>query len=922
MIRQITFAVCLCASALGLVGCQGGTNDADLTKSARAYLDKKDTRAAVIQLKNALGKNPNSPEARFLLGKALLMTGDASAAMVELRKAQELKHPEIQILPELARAMLALGEGSKVIEQFSTTRLSDDTATADIMTSVALAHAMSGDADKALEATASALLAKPGYAPATIMQAQLAAAGNKPDEALALLDTVLAGDPNNERAGVLRGDLLYRIKKDLAGATEAYRKVLVTTPDSLGAHIALIGLLGQSGKAAEAKEQFLALKKALPNHPETSFYEAQLAFTELDYKKSREITDKLLKFMPENVRVLELAGAADYRLGQFLTAQTFLAKALKNAPGQLLSRHLLTQSYLRSGQPAKALEVLQPVIGGKSADGPSLALAGEAYLQMGDAKNSAAAFKAAKEADPGNTRVQTAAALAQVQTGNPKAIAELEAIAAGDAGTRADLGLIAATLRQNDFAAALKAIDGLEKKMPQRALPHGLRGQVLIRKRDLEGAKRSFEVALTMEPSYFPAVASLAALELSAGQPELARKRFEAFSKANPRSYEAMLALAEIGARTGAPVSEVTKFAREAVKANPAEPKARLVLVEHLLSTGEAKVALVAAQEANATMQNNPEITEIFGRALMASGDAQQSVSVFKKLAAQLPDNPRLQIRLAEALLMSKDNAGAQAALKRAEALQPDYLPAQRGLVLMAMLEKRYAEAVTMTRSMQTKNPKSPLGLLLEGDIESSRKSFDAAATAYRSALQITKSTETSMKLHNSLLAGNKRAEADRWAADWLKDNPKDASFRFYLGDITLARGDDAGAEVHYRSVLELQPENALAMNNVAWLLVKQGKPGGLPMAQKAVSLLNDRAPLLDTLAAALAADNQLSKAIETQKRAIELDADSPMLKFALAKHYLKAGEKAYAKAELEALSKLGDKFSAQAEVGNLLKTL
>ena len=122
--------------------------------------------------------------------------------------------------------------------------------------------------------------------------------------------------------------------------------------------------------------------------------------------------------------------------------------------------------------------------------------------------------------------------------------------------------------------------------------------------------------------------------------------------------------------------------------------------------------------------------------------------------------------------------------------------------------------------------------------------------------------------------------------------------------------------------MLDIQPKNALALNNVAWLLVKQGKPGAVAMAEQATTLLPDRAPLLDTLATALAADKQYAKAIEAQKRAIVISPQDNTLKLALARHYLANGEKPQARAELEALAKLGDRFAGQAEVATMLKAL
>jgi predicted Zn-dependent protease len=93
-------------------------------------------------------------------------------------------------------------------------------------------------------------------------------------------------------------------------------------------------------------------------------------------------------------------------------------------------------------------------------------------------------------------------------------------------------------------------------------------------------------------------------------------------------------------------------------------------------------------------------------------------------------------------------------------------------------------------------------------------------------------------------------------------------------------------------------------------------------MAEKANSLLPDRAPLLDTLALTLEVENQLPKAIEAQARAIKLEPLDHGLVLRLAKLYIKSGDRPRAKAELEALAKLGDKFAGQAEVATLMKTL
>src|SRR5262250_2929720 len=98
--------------ALLLGGC--GQSSDSLVKSARDYIAKGDSNAALIQLRNALQKAPNNAEARYLLGTLLNERRDPASAVKELRKALELGFPEDKAVPALARAMAADGDGKEL----------------------------------------------------------------------------------------------------------------------------------------------------------------------------------------------------------------------------------------------------------------------------------------------------------------------------------------------------------------------------------------------------------------------------------------------------------------------------------------------------------------------------------------------------------------------------------------------------------------------------------------------------------------------------------------------------------------------------------------------------------------------------------------------------------------------------------------
>jgi cellulose synthase operon protein C len=924
-------ATCTTVLALGLTGCtKTGPSEAELLASAKSLLEKKDRKGAIIQLKSALQINPEAPQTRLMLGKALLESGDPGAATVELRKALELQVPEELVTPDIARAMLASGEADKVIAQFRNTKLDTAEAMADLQTVLATAHATRSNLPNAYQALDSALLVKPGYVPALLVQARLSASEGRLDDALKVLDEVTATDPGNPRAGELRSDILWRGKGELDAAVEGFKKVLVKNPESVAAMAALANIHLQRKDLVQAKSQLAILKKSAPDHPETLFLDAQTAMAEGNFKLAREIADRLLKALPENLRALEIAGGAELRMRNFAQAETLLNQAIKVAPRQTTARQLLAQTHLRAGQPLKALETLKPLLDAPDADGATLALAGEAHLENGDNKRSEDAYQRALKAAPEDARVRTAVALAQLarDTAGPnsvnstKAIAQLENIASGDPSARVDLALISARLNRGDLTGAMASIDTLEKKMPNQALPLNLRGRVLLLKRDLAGAATSFEAALTKEPGFFPAVASLASIDLSNNKPEAARKRFEDHLKAYPTSYQSKVALAELDARGGIPLPQVAARLKEAIRMAPAEPATHLALINRLLMGNDGKAALAAAEEATAALPQDADIQEALGRAQLASGDGQRAVSTFKKLASQQPRNPMHEVHLADAYMQLKDSESAGSALRRATEIQPLMLQAQRGLAMLAVMNQRPQDAVTIARKLQQINPKDSAGFSLEGDVEVGRKNWDAAIAAYRSAASLNRSGDSVARLHSALSSAGKTADAEKLANDWQKESPKDGVFPYYLGDVALSQGNFAVAESRYRAVLEIQPNNALALNNVAWLLVQQRKPGAVAVAERANALMADRPALLDTLSIALEADNQLPKAIEVQRRAITLSKDDPTLTLRLAKLYIKQGDKTKARTELDMLSKLGDGFAAHDEVMQLLKKL
>jgi len=151
-----------------------------------------------------------------------------------------------------------------------------------------------------------------------------------------------------------------------------------------------------------------------------------------------------------------------------------------------------------------------------------------------------------------------------------------------------------------------------------------------------------------------------------------------------------------------------------------------------------------------------------------------------------------------------------------------------------------------------------------------------------------------------------------------------DGGYRGFVPIETLAMGrkDYDQAEQEYRKVIAAEPRHAVALNNLAWVLNRAGKPDALETAEKALALAPNATAFMDTLAEIQASSGQWDKALATQKRAIELDPDKPTHRLHLAQYLIKNSQKASAKAELQRLAQLGGAFPRQDEVQKLMSGL
>ena len=146
--------------------------------------------------------------------------------------------------------------------------------------------------------------------------------------------------------------------------------------------------------------------------------------------------------------------------------------------------------------------------------------------------------------------------------------------------------------------------------------------------------------------------------------------------------------------------------------------------------------------------------------------------------------------------------------------------------------------------------------------------------------------------------------------------------FRFYVANSALINKDFITAHQYYRALIEIDPKDIVALNNLAWTAGQIKDPKALEYAEKANQLAPNEPAVMDTLATLLIEQGDTARGVELLRKASGFAPNEPALRLKLARGLIKVDQKDAAKKELEELAKLGDTFPAQAEVKKLMQGL
>lgn len=821
----------------------------DYVAKARKHLADNEGRAAVIQLKNALQADPTHVPARLLLGALQLQANDAAAAVKEFGRARDLGAPKKDWVLGYARALTLAGQTDTLLDELQDDASLEPALRAELLALRGNAHLLGGRAEAAAAEFERALEQDPRQPVATLGRIQLQLARGEEEAAAAALDRLIAEHPQQVEALLLRGDLNRRQQR-LDAAAADYRRAAETAPNNPRPHIGLALVQVAQRDLPAARQSLAVLDRLTRDLPVLHYLKALVSFQEQQFDRASDELQTLLRIAPSSLQAQLLYGIVSYARNEFTIADDYLTRVFASVPGNAQVVKLLGATRLKLRQPERAVQVLAGAVDEDTRDAQLLALLGTAYLQTGDNTRGSELIERAVEIDPDQAMLRTQLAVGRIASGDTAgAITELEsAVALGQDVIQADVLLVLGYLNKQEFDKAVAASEALEQRMSDSPIPYNLTGLALLAQRQLEPARARFEQALEKDPGFLVARMNLARLALAEQKPDAAAAAYEVVLKQDPNHLGAMLGMAGL-ARARGDEAETERWLLRANKANPKSLQPVLVLAEGYLRRNEGLKASNLLAGLAPEQAGLPAVLRLRGMAQLQSGEYASAVHTLRQLSEKEPASVESWFQLARAQAAAGDAAAARASFRRGIELDPERRIAlvRIGLAELELRERNFEAALAVGRELLEHFPDNVAGHDIEAAAYRGMGQTASALAAAEKALQLEPGSRRVNAVAAQMAGAGQIDRATALLRDWLATNADDSGGWANLGMLEQQAGNEAEALAAYERAIERVDDNAVILNNMAWLYLSRDPRRAQALAARAYELAPTRAEIVDT---------------------------------------------------------------------------
>ncbi|MDP4546387.1 tetratricopeptide repeat protein [Marinobacter sp. MDS2] len=868
-------------ASMGIAGC---SNEPDMSQDdiqyishidqARFFQRQGELKASTIEARSAIQLQPERPAPYFVIIDNLLTAGDAANAERQVDKlvaeiganqlTQADKNKAILIRAE-ARALSGKTEGALESLKKLESPSPDQSRQADNLRGKA--WLISGDLDKAEQAYQQAISNHTNNALGHIGLSRVDAARDDFKAAKTHLGHAEGIDAEHEELWLWKAQL-HHMQGNWAEAEQAYIRALETigqydvmTFQKYQTISALVTVLRQQGKSAEAFVYEEILAKSAPGTIKSNLEAATAAYTSGDLDTAGRYLQEVLNQAPGHQQSTLMLGVVRFRQGRAEEAEKLLEPLadMEDADGV---RKLLAATRISMRDPQGAQSILDN-IDNKESDPQTLALVGIAALASGDEQTGRPLLEKSLELDPDNhnLRIRYAAYLTQINEYQP-ALEQIRKVPkAADEALQAQLLTARIQTLSGDADSAQKTLDNWLSDNPDSIRVLLARGHLANSLDQPAEAEKYYKTAQAKAPDNPAPLVAMGNLARKSDNTEEAIKYYKQAIELDPN---------HAGAIQGAAVTmgrdKLTAFMQKINDQNPQAAGPRLVMLESALINNEAsQVDELTAQLMERDQEDLPGPHE------------PMVATVYEGIATQMAQRGNFERALS--------------ILNRGRILFPESESISLKLATIEFQQGNTSEARDVLQDVKQHHPDSPAPYQVEANFYENAGEHQQAAELYELAIEKRRTPELEVA-HARALA---RSGQSQKALDGLEaaaeqfPNNQPILLSLAMTHQQLNQPDEAIAR--YQALMDINPDNPLVLNNLAWLYYEKGDEKAAKLARKAFELAPNNAAIADTYGWILFETGKQTESVSVLEKAHALEPESQEIAMHLVEAYRSVGK-------------------------------
>ena len=845
-------------------------------ESVKTYIDKAEqsilqheSNAAVISLKNALKIDDKNAYARFLLGRLYLSNGNAENAIKELERANKLNYSVDKLVPLLARAYtLTESDAEVLLLDQQVTSLSQPNA--QYLAYKTLAAIRTGDNELA-QATVDAALSfskTDGYS--MLANAYFEFSKQNIQHARTLVERVLAANSNNVDALMLQGQIAT-VEQNYTLAVKSFQHYQELQPNSSKVQLFIADALLKNGQYEEAEKIADSILTQVPTQPFLQYIKATARFEAKDYEAASRFAIQSLNSGFNSFSLKLVAGASAFYLKNYEQSINYLTDLMPYIGSEHPARRMLAVSQLQLGQIDDISETLSDYDSAEPNNAQFLATMSYGLMELGAFEQAKKMANYASSSTEASAEEVARVGVLKLMMNDPSGIDKLElALQKNPELISAELALAFALINSGDIARAKEIADKWLEQYPDKADSYNLQSAIFLKNENMQKAETALEKSLELEPNNVYALTQMVKLAKYQEDTEKAKLLIDKAIQLYPDNIQVLRQYFDLYKN-----DKGLKVITQAQKNNINDVKYGTLLAEALVYLKEFNQASSVLESYSVDVKTPKRYWQLMLTINAQDPDGKDIYSILDEWQKVNPYHIESTFLLASYWVGKKLPDNALRVLQKGDEKHPNNLMLHLLKMQILLDNRRGVEARSLLTTLNNFAIDENLLAGITGRILLIERNFSAAIPKLRQQYVATPNSNNATFLAFALEGDAKVSEAiellENFSAKEATANSIHPRVSLGLANLYLSK-DKSKAIKEYEKLISVQANNIVALNNLSWLYMQEGKYLKALEYSEQAYLINSEIPnVVDTYAQALLKSGDKVKALSKAQDAYKL---------------------------------------------------